>query len=294
MDLGTMHYKLNQGLYANREAFRDDFKLVVGNAHIYNGTGYVVDQANEMDTLFDKLWTRVIKTLDAMMDKTWMPPGVTSSYDSLPPITPSYESAPAPIKLRLSIAPQPSTPAAATPYVPTPYVPTPTTATPSGISFKLKLAPPTSTYTPSAPEPSKPSTGFKVKFNTSGLGSASATPPPYPSYEAPTKIKLTSSKASTSFEDDLFESIKPSIKLKSKKNRDPDYVGEGTNRSDSRESSVASSAMGNTTTSMPPIGKALNDPVSMKKARGVMKKMMELPESWFFQLPVEAVGALAT
>lgn len=295
-----MSYKLAQGLYSNRDDFRADFKLVVHNAHIYNNTGFVVDSANEMDAMFNKLWTRVVKTLDTMAKTNKTPSSASfaspavSATTAYPPY-PSYAAAPAPIKLRLNI---PAAPASTSTYINSPSTST------SGISLKFKMNPPSAyASTPAHPvltkkiaysaspssyvlpspalESAKSTSGFKVKFNTSGLGSAttnasSASTPP---------VRKIVSKYTDDYGNEMSSSIK--IKPPSKKGKEKERG------SASRESSVASSTV-TYHPSLPAIGKAINDPINVKKAKGVMKKMLALPESWFFQLPVDAVGALAT
>lgn len=65
-----MHQKLLAGQYPDRYAFRDDFKLIVSNARLYNISGMVVDQADKLDATFNKQWERIQATLRKMESDT--------------------------------------------------------------------------------------------------------------------------------------------------------------------------------------------------------------------------------
>ena len=70
MDLNTITNKLNTGLYKNRDQFRKDIKLVVDNAILYNGAGSLIAKsAEQMNKMFDKQWTRINATLNAVEGK---------------------------------------------------------------------------------------------------------------------------------------------------------------------------------------------------------------------------------
>lgn len=70
MDLNTITNKLNTGLYKNRDQFRKDIKLVVDNAILYNGAGSLIAKsAEQMNKMFDKQWSRINATLNAVEGK---------------------------------------------------------------------------------------------------------------------------------------------------------------------------------------------------------------------------------
>jgi transcription initiation factor TFIID subunit 2 len=55
MDLSTIATKLKDGKYGDRSQFRDDFKLMIANAKLYNLAGsHVHNEANAFETFFDK------------------------------------------------------------------------------------------------------------------------------------------------------------------------------------------------------------------------------------------------
>ena len=54
MDISTLTAKLPAGQYSDRYAFREDFKLIISNARLYNRAGIVVEQADKLDAFFDK------------------------------------------------------------------------------------------------------------------------------------------------------------------------------------------------------------------------------------------------
>ncbi len=55
MDLGTMGARLEAGLYKDRFAFRDDFRVMIANAKHYNMPGSPVhDAAIALEVAFEK------------------------------------------------------------------------------------------------------------------------------------------------------------------------------------------------------------------------------------------------
>lgn len=55
MDLSTMGVKVDQGLYKNRSAFEQDFRLMVSNAKLYNAPkSYPFEEAHKLETYFEK------------------------------------------------------------------------------------------------------------------------------------------------------------------------------------------------------------------------------------------------
>lgn len=55
MDLSTMGVKVDQGLYKDRSAFEQDFRLMVSNAKLYNAPkSYPFEEAQKLETYFEK------------------------------------------------------------------------------------------------------------------------------------------------------------------------------------------------------------------------------------------------
>lgn len=151
MDLSTMQFKLLGGHYLDRSEFRQDLKLIVANAEAYNVAGIVVQQAHELDAIFEKQWSRVLKTLEGLQYTSQQ----SNGYDYAP--ASNKISIPAQSRYR-SPSPPPLPPAAP---VPTDnfYQPAPPLA-PKPI-IKLRFAapqpPPQATPPPAAlPEPTPP------------------------------------------------------------------------------------------------------------------------------------------
>lgn len=90
MDLSTMQFKLSDGHYANRDEFRRDLKLVVANAELYNVAGIVVEQAWELDAIFEKQWARVLKTLEGLDRKNVEGNAVRAAYAPPPAVYEDY------------------------------------------------------------------------------------------------------------------------------------------------------------------------------------------------------------
>ena len=165
MDLATMGHKLAAGLYPDRYGFRDDFKLIVSNAKLYNGSQSPIGAlADDLDFLFDRQWERVEATLRALESRG------DSSYHS--------HQAPKPIR---PLPPPPPPPAAAT-YEQNHYLPPaeylPPPPPPSNPhSFTLKIKQPGPPPLPPAPLPAPTPTPNPAPVHH--------TPIPSTSYEAP-------------------------------------------------------------------------------------------------------------
>ncbi|KAK4696234.1 transcription initiation factor TFIID subunit 2, partial [Phenoliferia sp. Uapishka_3] len=84
MDLSTMSAKLQAGQYADRSAFRADFKLVISNARLYNVAGIVVEQADRIDAVFNKAWDRMEATLLGMAGPTAHVPAPIPAHVPIP------------------------------------------------------------------------------------------------------------------------------------------------------------------------------------------------------------------
>ncbi|CAH7673331.1 expressed protein [Phakopsora pachyrhizi] len=202
MDFKTMSDKLEMGQYTDREAFRSDFDLVLENCKTYNmpDSSLVLKHAEPMRLVFEKLWERSEKTMNALQAKGIG--GASAGWKSLDmkPLVPPPNSLP--------IAPPPSFADFAaggskiTPAPPFSSLPTSTTSPQlsppvpksGGLKVKLKSRGPVNpAETPSMPPPtSKPS--LKIKFpssstpKTSGEVSRVAAPigPNFPAPPPPT------------------------------------------------------------------------------------------------------------
>ncbi|MBW0488935.1 hypothetical protein O181_028650 [Austropuccinia psidii MF-1] len=149
MDFKTMGDKLEMGQYPNRQAFRDDFNLVLENCKAYNlaDSPLVLKHAEPMKVIFDKLWERSEKTMNALQAKGigggnvgWL-----SSSDTKPLVPPTNI---------LPLAPPPSFAAFAAGGSMIPMAPPPPNKSPSPLP---------SAALSNSPEASKPS-GLKVKL----------------------------------------------------------------------------------------------------------------------------------
>lgn len=190
MDLSSMHANLQAGKYADRPAFREDFKLIISNAILYNVSGPVVDQAHRLESIFEKAWNRVEATMRALGGSS-----VPKAHKAVAPPPPDvYEEA----------WQEPEQP----PYeFAIPALPTPT------ISFKMSSSeydfppPPSPAPAPHPPTPSsdpvKPQ-GFKITLGGSSVSAAPPPPPPpAPTPVALPKIKKIKTVKTTSFSDSL-------------------------------------------------------------------------------------------
>jgi transcription initiation factor TFIID subunit 2 len=62
-----MAHKLDAGMYKDRFAFKDDFKLMISNCYIFNGTESLPGKlAYTFDQYFDKQWERANATLEQL------------------------------------------------------------------------------------------------------------------------------------------------------------------------------------------------------------------------------------
>lgn len=134
MDLSTMSGKLDAGMYKDRFAFRDDFKLMINNCYLYNGTESLAGQlADTFDVYFDKLWDRASATLETLRLKTGKP------AEPVPLV--AEPSVPAPPAAANGDTAQPD--AAAQPAEETfavPHPPTPAATLPAPAPLRLKLS----------------------------------------------------------------------------------------------------------------------------------------------------------
>ncbi|GAA5910197.1 hypothetical protein JCM8208_006756 [Rhodotorula glutinis] len=171
MDLSTLGAKLAAGVYADRYAFRDDFKLIVANAKQYNGAESPIGAlADDLDALFESQWARIEATL-----ARFQPGAPPPTHHPHPHAHPHPHHQPPP--------PPPPAPA------PTHAVPAPPAPAPAAQPHKIKLvtrqvpAPPpplvpahASPAPPAhAPSSSTPTVSLKLK--------APAPPPPPPPFQ---------------------------------------------------------------------------------------------------------------
>ncbi|GAA6019407.1 hypothetical protein JCM11491_004818 [Sporobolomyces phaffii] len=221
MDLGTMGHKLTAGLYPDRYAFRDDFKLIVSNAKLYNGAQSPIGAlADDLDMLFDRQWDRVEATLRALESRgdtshQSQPPRPRPLPPPPPPPLPAFQQTylpPAPnppppvhneylppppkpftLKLKQSNPPSQPLPPPPPPPLPAPVAAPPPPALPSTLPSYPAMPPPpppAATSQPPPPPPPAPKPGgFKITLGGSSL-SASAPPstnsqPPLPPPPAP-------------------------------------------------------------------------------------------------------------
>lgn len=158
MDLSTMSHKLSAGLYKDRFAFRDDFKLMISNCYLFNGTESLPGNlAHIFDVYFDKQWERANATLEQLRLKAGF---AASTAQEISP----YESTPAGASTALPTqdlaapvehfaAPQPP----AAPVQPVSVAPRPT------FNLKLKLSTSGSSIQPSPPQPTPPAESAPVE-----------------------------------------------------------------------------------------------------------------------------------
>lgn len=122
MDLSTMAGKLDAGMYKDRFGFRDDFKLMINNCYLFNGTESLPGQlAATFDAYFDKQWDRANTTLETLRIKsaqastasTAAPAAAAPFRISIPPSQQPPTETPQPAAEEETFAvPQPPTPAA--------------------------------------------------------------------------------------------------------------------------------------------------------------------------------------
>ncbi|KAH9824294.1 hypothetical protein DFH28DRAFT_1103158 [Melampsora americana] len=190
MDFKTMSDKLEMGQYPDRQAFRDDFNLVIQNCKTYNlnDSPLVLKHAEPMKVMFDKQWERSEKTMSAVQAKGIGGAGAgwIKSMDSKPILASSIAP---------PLAPPPSFAAfaaggsmiSASPTVPSPQAPSnvsPEMTRPSGLKVVLK---PTRSTNPSGSQLATPAqdsptmppptskTSLKLKVSSS-VGRSPSTP----------------------------------------------------------------------------------------------------------------------
>ncbi|KWU43351.1 hypothetical protein RHOSPDRAFT_11631, partial [Rhodotorula sp. JG-1b] len=283
MDIGTMSAKLNAGVYPDRYAFRDDFKLIVSNAKLYNGPHSPIGElANDLDQIFEKHWDRVEATLRQISGY--------SSYNGT-----AAAPAPAPAAVAAPSYPPPSAPPKPPRQVPPPPPPLYKDANPP--------APPAA----EKPAPSKPVISFKLKTSTSAPAPAPAPPPPPPPPPLPAVdvAAAASSAALPSLPPPSALPPKPSSAVTDKKK--PNYAEPDDLDFGDAEETIPVAAVPSAfavphrpavlDTPRPPYPTKWVDPdapVDVAKARAVLSKVRAIREAFFFQYPVEAVGPLAT
>ncbi|KAF9531853.1 hypothetical protein CPB83DRAFT_785561 [Crepidotus variabilis] len=197
MDLCTSGAKLEDGMYKDRFAFRDDFRLMISNAKRYNLPGsFAHTEAIALEIFFEKQWTVINKTLEAA-DRARPPPvhvvEEPKPIQKPPPVvkvapTPKLKP-PVPKAFPRILPPIPKAFPVTTPPIPSPgsskkidQTPAPTPVPPPRPTIKLKVgsqSKPLPTETTSATsKPKKP----KVKPTASppsALETPSGPPPPY-------------------------------------------------------------------------------------------------------------------
>ncbi|GAA5975739.1 hypothetical protein JCM10908_005265 [Rhodotorula pacifica] len=193
MDIGTMSAKLNAGVYPDRYAFRDDFKLIVSNAKLYNGPHSPIGElANDLEQIFEKHWNRVEATLFQI--------GGYSNQNGAAPTT-SF-TAPAHAPAHVAEAPAdhpPPAPPKAPRHVPPPPPPaysdpaTKPAAPKPVISFKLK----SSASAPAPPPPPPPLPAIDIAAAASSATLPSLPPAPLPPKPNPA-VQTTSQPPSAS------------------------------------------------------------------------------------------------
>ncbi|POY76846.1 hypothetical protein BMF94_0098 [Rhodotorula taiwanensis] len=171
MDIGTMSAKVNAGVYADRYAFRDDFKLIVSNAKLYNGPHSPIGElANDLDQIFEKHWERVEATLRQMNGGSYSsgypPPAVVEH-------APAYPVPAAAPKVARHAPPPPPPPLYRDDVYPAAAAPAPPVEKPAApkpfLSLKLKAP------APPPPPPPLPATDIAAAASNASLP---ALPPP--------------------------------------------------------------------------------------------------------------------
>ncbi|KAI0692979.1 hypothetical protein BC835DRAFT_1276761 [Cytidiella melzeri] len=164
MDLSTMSAKLDQGMYKDRSAFEQDFRLLISNAKQYNmPKSAAYGDALELEKAFEIEWARITKTIEAKIRETNQPrPG-----------TPGLKIT----AVQRKVAPNTSAPATPSPA--------PSAATPSRPTIKLKMGGLKTNGTP-LPTPSAETaqTISKVRVRKPKEPKLSEVPPPEPRRES--------------------------------------------------------------------------------------------------------------
>ncbi|EAU92262.2 TATA-binding protein associated factor Taf2 [Coprinopsis cinerea okayama7 len=164
MDLSTMGAKLEEGLYKDRFAFQQDFRLMIANAKLYNMVGsFVHNEAITLETFFEKQWSIINKTLEAADRTHNAPKSVVPSSKVTPsalPAKPTPRILPPVPAFRKSPSPaRPEPPQVSKPPRPEPKeakpTPGPSTAPRPTIKLKMgsqsKAGPPTPSPAPAPP-----------------------------------------------------------------------------------------------------------------------------------------------
>ena len=138
MDLSTMANKLDAGLYKDRFAFRDDFKLMIANCYLFNGKESLAGKLGDaFDAFFDKQWDRANATLEQLRRKAHAQ--MTSASEAfggqanIISTSPHHSAVPSTVPNTAEskfVSPQPLTPA--------PIAPTPGSTRP--LTLKLSLS----------------------------------------------------------------------------------------------------------------------------------------------------------
>ncbi|KAL1729840.1 hypothetical protein EV714DRAFT_251135 [Schizophyllum commune] len=162
MDLATMEIKLEQGHYADRNAFRKDFELMIKNAKTYNPPGsFVHMDAINLETFFEKHWAAMTRTLAGREQEA----NLRAEQAPPPPVPRPVIAGPRRISAPRPVSPAP---AAAAPATPAEAKPRPT--------IKLKLG---GASKPAVETPVKKSIKAKAKARAAPSDVPTDPPPPY-------------------------------------------------------------------------------------------------------------------
>ncbi|KAH8110586.1 hypothetical protein DFH11DRAFT_1619105 [Phellopilus nigrolimitatus] len=89
MDLKTMGAKLQNGLYRNRQDFEADFRLMIQNCKTFNPPNtYAYNESVVLEAHFDKLWTKIITTVETAEKAAPVPPKPASVSGPSRPLSP--------------------------------------------------------------------------------------------------------------------------------------------------------------------------------------------------------------
>ncbi|KAK0208686.1 hypothetical protein DFS33DRAFT_1413599 [Desarmillaria ectypa] len=164
MDLGTMGARLEAGLYKDRFAFRDDFRVMIANAKHYNMPGSPVhDAAIALEVAFEKLWSIMSKTLEAADNKAQAAVAAAAASANVPPPPKSRPPVPTP-----KFTPPPSTPGVRDHA---PRSATPAAEGTARPTIKLRVG--------AQPKPEEPPKRRVLKVKAPQAAEIDAPPPPY-------------------------------------------------------------------------------------------------------------------
>jgi transcription initiation factor TFIID subunit 2 len=164
MDLSTISNKLDAGLYKDRFALRDDFKLMIANCYLFNGKESLPGKlADAMDAFFDKQWDRANATLEQLRLRATQANGETTATAAPAVVVNGSEAGPV-NGHQAPVDPVPAAEASEVFVAPQPPTPAPVATSSSNTLrplFKLKLStsPNTAAQLPSKeaiPDPIKP------------------------------------------------------------------------------------------------------------------------------------------